>query len=46
MRWISTLDIHGWGTETPESVTAIATSGSSWSTAEASGTAPTWATAR
>ena len=23
MRWISTLDIHGWGRETPESVTAI-----------------------
>jgi len=23
MRWISTLDIHGWGTETPESVTAV-----------------------
>ena len=23
MRWISTLDIHGWGTETPERVTAI-----------------------
>ena len=22
MRWISTLDIHGWGRETPESVTA------------------------
>jgi hypothetical protein len=22
MSWISTLDIHGWGTETPESVTA------------------------
>jgi hypothetical protein len=24
MRWISTLDIHGWGTETPERVTAVA----------------------
>jgi hypothetical protein len=23
MTWISTLDIHGWGTETPESVTAV-----------------------
>jgi hypothetical protein len=23
MSWISTLGIHGWGTETPESVTAI-----------------------
>jgi imidazolonepropionase-like amidohydrolase len=23
MRWISTLDIHGWGRETPESITAI-----------------------
>ena len=23
MRWISTLDIHGWGRETPEAVTAI-----------------------
>jgi hypothetical protein len=24
MRWISTLDIHGWGTETPELITAVA----------------------
>ena len=23
MRWISTLDIHGWGTETPDRVTAV-----------------------
>ncbi|MEV6842884.1 amidohydrolase [Actinoplanes sp. NPDC051411] len=23
MTWISTLDIHGWGTKTPESVTAV-----------------------
>ncbi|MFD0520983.1 hypothetical protein [Paractinoplanes durhamensis] len=23
MRWISTLDIHGWGTPTPELVTAV-----------------------
>jgi imidazolonepropionase-like amidohydrolase len=24
MRWISTLDIHGWGAPTPDSVTAVA----------------------
>jgi hypothetical protein len=44
MTWISTLDIHGWGSETPEQDTA--TCGVSSATAEKCATGPTWATGR